>query len=223
MEKFRCFGHWIDLIRFCVSTARFSVSINGALFRLFEATYGIRQGDSMSPFLFAIMAEALERKGEWKGIRVVGDCEPVTHAQFAEDTSLFGEASMKEVECIRDTLDKYARQSGQVMNRQKSTIFYFNTEKCLQRKIVNKLSFAIASLLTKYLGAPIIEGVCRSKHWEEVVEKCRNKATSWKHKWLSLTARMVMIKFVLFAIPIYAMSYFSTTHKIESKIRKHLK
>lgn len=61
----------------CTSTARFSISVNGSICGFFEFTNELCQGDPLSPALFVIMSEVIEKPfnrwkqmNRWNGIRV---------------------------------------------------------------------------------------------------------------------------------------------------------
>lgn len=106
--------------------------MNGSPCGFFSSSRGLRQGDPLSPFLFILLAEtfnwairAAKLGGLWKGIRIQNVPRSISHCLFANDTLLFGQASLGEARVIKGIIQNYASFSGQRVNVDKSKIFSF--------------------------------------------------------------------------------------------------
>lgn len=86
------FIHWI---RLCISTASFSVQVNGELAGFFISTRGLRQGCSLSPYLFVlcmnVLSRLLDKAAADRRIGFHPKCKNVqiTHLCFADDIMVF--------------------------------------------------------------------------------------------------------------------------------------
>ena len=87
---------WRKWIRYCISTVKFSILINGSPSDFFGSSRGLRQGDPLSPLLFDIVMEALSRlldvaafAGQFSSFfmgSTAGTSVMVSHILFAGDT-----------------------------------------------------------------------------------------------------------------------------------------
>eukprot|EP00253_Pinus_taeda_P019331 PITA_19331 len=97
------FDHnWIRWVVALVTSASFSILVNGSPSDIFLPSRGLRQGDPLSPFLFILMMEGLGRSikhakeiGKIQGIQVLVNGQVLTHQQFVE--MLQGIPTVKEV------------------------------------------------------------------------------------------------------------------------------
>ena len=65
----------------------------------------------------------------------------ITHSLFADDTLLFGLASIKEEKYIKFVLDLYKKLSGQKISNAKSKVFLFHTRANVGKIICKILDF----------------------------------------------------------------------------------
>ncbi|XP_058788489.1 uncharacterized protein LOC131662655 [Vicia villosa] len=90
---------WMGWMEAIVFTSSMSVLVNGSPTSKFQVIRGLRQGDPLSPFLFAIAAEGLaglvreaSSRGWYKGFRISNEVE-YSLLQFADDTIMIGDGS----------------------------------------------------------------------------------------------------------------------------------
>ena len=102
---------WIDIIMTCVTTASFTVKLNGGLFRCFLHSRGLQRGDPLSPYLFHFFVEglsALLRKAQVdnqiKGVSFGGTGPRITHLLFADNSIVFLEGTEDSMRALGDIL-----------------------------------------------------------------------------------------------------------------------
>ena len=93
---------WVTWIKFCISTVRFSILVNGEPVSSFSSGRGIRQGDPLSPFLFILVIEGFDSliriatQNRWiRGFQTSennGDIQEIFHLLYADDTVIFNES-----------------------------------------------------------------------------------------------------------------------------------
>eukprot|EP00253_Pinus_taeda_P023191 PITA_23191 len=202
-KNLRAFGFanaWIRWISNLISSSFFSILINGIPSSTFRPSRGLRQGDPLSPFLFIIMAEGLGRSinsairsQTLKGINL-HRAPTISHQQFVDDNMIFGHSSVQEARTLNTLLDNFSKASGALINKVKSQIFFFNTHQTTQRVIARILGFSIASLPSKYLGAPLNSSAQKQSSWTSLLERLEAKLFLWTHRSLNMASRLVLIK-----------------------------
>jgi mannosylglycoprotein endo-beta-mannosidase len=73
-----------------------------------------------------------------------------------------------------------------------------------------------------YLGLPIGGDPRRLTFWDPVVTRLKNRLPGWKSRFLSFGGRLILLKFVLTSLPVYALSFSKAPPGIISSIESLL-
>ncbi|CAN0830758.1 LINE-1 retrotransposable element ORF2 protein [Linum grandiflorum] len=163
---------WISLICECLSSATIFVLVNGSLYGFFSPSRGLRQGDPLSPLLFALCSEGLTRlieghlqRKSLHGIRINRRALEISHLMFADDTILFLRVSPESIQILSTLFQRYEALSGQRINLTKSTVrFSSNVSEELQLAYSELLGTPLAEDSDRYLGLPSISFNLRLGH-----------------------------------------------------------
>ena len=94
---------WVKLMMACITTASYSVLINGEPHGHITPSRGLRQGDPLSPYLFLMCTEGLHglirsaaNNGDIRGVSLCRNGPKLTHLLFADDSLIFCRAKIEE-------------------------------------------------------------------------------------------------------------------------------
>jgi hypothetical protein len=155
----------------CVSTVNYRIKVNGKHTDAITPQRGLRQGDPLSPYLFIICAEGLsamlqkaERDRKIIGIKVCRTAPSVNHLFFADDSLILMHARREVAAELRRILEVYERVSGQVINKDKSSILFSpNTARVVRDEMKATLSISQDKWGERYLGLPVSIGISKKK------------------------------------------------------------
>lgn len=156
-------------------------------------------------------------------MRLWGNELPITHQQFVDHIMLFGETTVKEVRQLRRILVLFAEASGLEINKDKSCIFIFNTMDSIKTHLTRLMGFKQGELHMKYLGNLLEFTSKKLKNWQGVLDKLKNRMANSAFRTLNMTGRVVLVKSVLQAIPIYPLSIMAAPLGVCSKIRENMR
>ncbi|XP_042964588.1 uncharacterized protein LOC122298800 [Carya illinoinensis] len=207
------------------------IRVNGEAIISFNPSRGIRQGDSLSPYLFIIVAGAFscllnqaELKGSISSIPIGAGSIRVNHLFFADDSLLFCKANSLEWSRMLYILEVYEKASRQVINKDKTSIFFSsNTLTEIQNNILNISGVKASGSFEKYLGLPTVLGKSKGAAFHSLIDRTWQRITNWKTKFLSAAGKELLMKAVLQAIPTYTMGIFMLPVSISKRINQLLR
>ncbi|XP_026458603.1 uncharacterized protein LOC113359140 [Papaver somniferum] len=188
-----------SLIMTCVSTASFSINLNGSPQGLFRSERGIRQGYPLSPTLFIICSQGLslliiqaEIQGLYQGYKLNRWAPNINHLMFADDLFFFGENTRTNVRNLMKLLDDYAKLSGQMINYEKSSIhFSKGIHVWMRQTTIQDMGVRDMAVEDKYLGIYPLKSDYQISSFGFLVDKLTSKLPGWRIHYVNSAGRTV--------------------------------
>eukprot|EP00253_Pinus_taeda_P012058 PITA_12058 len=209
------FSHsYITWIMACITSPSFSILINGSASPFFQSERGLRQGCPLYPLLFLLVMEGLSRlmdsaknSGDIRGLRITDLCF-LTHLLFVDDVLIILDGSIRDSRNFSKILQLFSAATGMLPNQLKSTITCTRTSIQESQLALQAFPYNVHPLdrRLKYLGFNLKPICHRISDWVWLVAKLEKRLTGWSFRFLSRAGRLVLIKSVLEAIPVFWMA-----------------
>ncbi|XP_010468426.1 PREDICTED: uncharacterized protein LOC104748491 [Camelina sativa] len=132
----------------------------------------------------------------------------VQHLLFADDSLLISRATKEECEEIIRCLQLYGKASGQLINFSKSAVTFGKKTTDEVKQIVKQtLNILEEGGSGTYLGLPECFRGSKQALLGFIGDKLQNRLQGWFANSLSLGGKEVLLKAVVMALPVFAMSY----------------
>nr|GEV03130.1 reverse transcriptase domain, reverse transcriptase zinc-binding domain protein [Tanacetum cinerariifolium] len=178
---------WLMWMKACLTSALIFVLINEAPSKEFKMERGLRQGDPLSPFLFLMVAEALQisvieacNKGIYQGISLMQDGDSLSLLQYADDALLFGKWSRSNANTLILILKCFDEALGLKVNLAESRIFGIGVEIEEVETVASSLGCTHDYLPFLYLGLPVGKNMHFCDGWATFIYRLRDRLSAWK-------------------------------------------
>ncbi|XP_010412410.1 PREDICTED: uncharacterized protein LOC104698699 [Camelina sativa] len=186
--------HFVTLLREFVTTPSFSVSVNRESCGYFKGAKGLRQGDSISPYLFTLAMEVFSQMlNSQHNTACIGHhpsavTPQVSHLAFADDIMVFFDGSYNSLENIIKVLRDFCEISSLHTNMGKTDLFIAGVNQPETERIAY-ICFKLGSLPIRYLGLPLMHRKLRIAEYKPLIDKISANFTNWSTRALSYAGR----------------------------------
>ena len=192
----RKWRNWVSAI---LGTSSSKILVNGRPTQNIPHARGLRQGDPLSPLLFIIAIDPLQRIIEHAAQRgilhpVLPKAANLRCSLYADDAAIFANPNVTELKNVQKILKFFGECSGLKINMEKTEIFPIRVEPDLRPSLIQNFPGKIRTFLGKYLGLPLHTRKLRKIEFQPLVDKIGTRLPGWKGKLLSISGRETLVK-----------------------------
>ncbi|XP_078169512.1 uncharacterized protein LOC144563927 [Carex rostrata] len=176
---------WLGWIRVLLNTSSSRIVLNGQVSDYFQHKQGLRQGDPLSPMLFILAVDVLQKMLEKSGLLLSSSISqkikaPVLPFQYVDDTAIVSTADTTTLVTLKLALRLFAQVSGLHINYDKSSFFPINLSYNQIRRAVIVLGCSQAPIPMSYLGMPLTILKPNMQAYVPPLEKIRKQIDGWQ-------------------------------------------
>jgi hypothetical protein len=178
-------AHFVLLVMQCISSASYSVAVNGDIHGFFPGKSGVRQGDPLSPYIFICCMEYFSRMlslaSQQDGFSYHPKCaaQGITHLAFADDVLLLSRGDLSSVSCFLQQLTLFSQTSGLHINPQKSFIFFGGVGSVQKHSILSATGFSEGQFPFTYLGVPLSPHRLLASQFTPLLQDLKSSIQGW--------------------------------------------
>ena len=153
------------------------------------------------------------------GIKIAPATTRIPCLLFANDSLLFCKATPQACQKLKEVLDTFCAQSGQLINFHKSSIMFSKNTRNLDKQAVRGIfNIPHSSSLGKYLGCSVFQGRPTADLFQTLTSKAASKLDSWMSKCFSKAGRVVLIQSNLETLPTHTMQCYKLPSRITDQL-----
>ena len=219
---------WIGWICGLLATSSTRVMINEVQGKPICNKCGLRQGNPMSPMLFLLVMEPLQRlfhRAAELGLLAPLAPSGLRHKMsiFAEDVMVFLKPHMMDLRACSLILEIFAAASGLKANLRKSAALPIRCTQDQMEVVVDTLGCSLGRFPIRYVGLPYTIRRQSAAQLQGLVEHIATCLPTWRASSLPKSGRLLLVMAVLSSMPIHAMLAMELPAKIIKAINKILR
>lgn len=125
---------------------------------------------------------------------------------YADDALFFVKPKTQQLQALKIALLAFESISSLAVNLAKSELLCSRTNQEQAQSMANLMGWKLSSFSFNYLGLPLSNKKLKKATFLPLIQKFHDKLAGWAAKHLSIAGRLVLLKSVLLALPVYYMS-----------------
>ncbi|GFS38461.1 hypothetical protein Acr_00g0057580 [Actinidia rufa] len=190
------FRKWIEV---CITTPKFSISINGASHGYFPGAKGLRQG---VPCLFILVMKFFSRilhshiiAGQFSFHPKCHNLE-IRHICFVDDLLILCSPDYASFHIVHHAVLEFHKFS--CLSPGKSKVYFDGIPEQVKVAFCGFLGFLCGTLPVRYLGVPLISTKLIAGDCSPLIDKITTKTKQWANKSLSYAGHLQIIRAIRF-------------------------